>query len=116
MLRTGNGTTRRQVLSEAELLLPLDLLVDGVVDGVLESDLEPPDSDFAPPPSDFDPPPSFAAESFDPESFEPDSLEPESLEPPDSPDDVDVLGPFADDGDRESLMYQPLPLKTMPTG
>jgi hypothetical protein len=32
-------------------------------------------------------------------------------------DVLDVPGPLADDVDeRESLMYQPLPLKTMPTG
>jgi hypothetical protein len=42
-------------------------------------------------------------ESFDAESFSFDSLE--------------LLGPLADDvDDRESLMYQPLPLNTMPTG
>jgi hypothetical protein len=57
------------------------------------------------------------------ESLEPlvDSLEPllESFEPllpsPDNDDDEDE--PLADDDDeRESVMYQPLPLKTMPTG
>jgi hypothetical protein len=37
-------------------------------------------------------------------------------EPLDSDDDVDVR-PLADDVDeRESVMYQPLPLNTMPTG
>jgi len=42
-----------------------------------------------------------------------DSLAPDSLEP----DSFEVLGPLAEDvDDRESLMYQPLPLKTMPTG
>jgi hypothetical protein len=45
----------------------------------------------------------------DDDSFEPDSLAPESFDEP--------LGPLAEDvDDRESLMYQPLPLKTMPTG
>jgi hypothetical protein len=30
--------------------------------------------------------------------------------------EVDALEPFVDDDERESVMYQPLPLKTMPTG
>jgi hypothetical protein len=35
-------------------------------------------------------------------------------EPPDSEDDVAPLTDAVDE--RESVMYQPLPLKTMPTG
>jgi hypothetical protein len=46
--------------------------------------------------------------SDDDDSLVPDSLELDSLE---------VLGPLAEEvDDRESLMYQPLPLKTIPTG
>ena len=34
-----------------------------------------------------------------------------------SPDELVLLRPLLDDDDeRESVMYQPLPLKTMPTG
>jgi len=66
----------------------------------------------------------LGAESFEPESFEPDSFEPESFEPeslePDSfePESDDPALPLVDDDfdDRESVMYQPLPLNTMPTG
>ena len=52
-----------------------------------------------------------------PESFEPllDSFELSLLEDePLSDDDVEPLADFVDE--RESVMYQPLPLKTMPTG
>jgi hypothetical protein len=86
-------------------LLPL---VEGV-------DFDPPDSAAEPPDSDFE----LLESDFVPESdFEPlDSFVPESLAPPDSLAALDVLGPLADEvDDRESLMYQPLPLKTMPTG
>jgi hypothetical protein len=48
-----------------------------------------------------------------PPSEDEDSLAPDSL----APDSFELLGPLAEDvEDRESLMYQPLPLKTMPTG
>ena len=57
------------------------------------------------------------------DSFEPpvDSLAPlpESLEVllPSLEEDDDDAAPLADEDDeRESVMYQPLPLKTMPTG
>ena len=56
-----------------------------------------------------------------PESFEPEpepepplELSPLELDEPPSEDDVEPLADFVDD--RESVMYQPLPLKTMPTG
>jgi hypothetical protein len=90
-------------LSEPEALLPLDEfeLDDDddvgveVDDDVLESlELDP---------ESFEPESFDADESFDPESDESDDAEP----PPPADDDV---------FDRESLMYQPLPLKTMPTG
>ena len=57
-------------------------------------------------------PESLEPDSFEPESFEPDSLVPESFEP--ESDDVALLAPEFEE--RESVMYQPLPLKTMPTG
>jgi hypothetical protein len=39
------------------------------------------------------------------------------LPSPEEDDDDDALEPLADDDEeRESVMYQPLPLKTMPTG
>ncbi len=52
----------------------------------------------------------LGAESFEPESFEPDSFEPES----DDPEPLLLVDDELDD--RESVMYQPLPLNTMPTG
>ena len=47
-------------------------------------------------------------------------LDSEDFEAPESPslalDALPLERPFADDDERESVMYQPLPLKTMPTG
>jgi hypothetical protein len=63
-----------------------------------------------PEPDSFEPPDSLAGE-VDDESLD-DAAEP-------SDEDPDPLEPFLDDDDddeRESVMYQPLPLKTMPTG
>jgi hypothetical protein len=57
------------------------------------------------------------AESLEAESLDAEPVDAESFAPllP-SPDD-DALEPLADDFDeRESVIYQPLPLKTMPTG
>ena len=59
-------------------------------------------------------PDSFEPESFEPESFEPESLEPDSFEP--ESDDPELPLVADDFDDRESVMYQPLPLNTMPTG
>jgi hypothetical protein len=105
-LRLSLWDSGAQDLSEPEP--ELLLLVEGV-------DFDPPDSAEAPPDSDFDPLESdFPADS----AFDPlDSFVLESFPPPDSLAALDVLGPLADEVDeRESLMYQPLPLNTMPTG
>jgi hypothetical protein len=69
----------------------------------------------------LEPPPSFELDSLGPlPSCELDSFEPPSLDEPDSPffeAEPDELGldPLDDDA-RESVLYQPLPLNTMPTG
>jgi hypothetical protein len=64
----------------------------------------------------------------EPEALEDESVEPlplslpallelESLSPEDDEDDDELVRPLAAADDaRESVMYQPLPLKTMPTG
>ena len=52
-----------------------------------------------------------------PESFAPEpplELSPFEVDEPASEDDVEPLADLVED--RESVMYQPLPLKTMPTG
>jgi hypothetical protein len=83
---------------------------------VLDSFADEDDEELEPPP-----------ESFEPESFdeEPDSLadEPESLsfdeelESFAAAPSLDALVPlFADADERESVIYHPLPLNTMPTG
>ena len=59
-------------------------------------------------PESFDEPESLESESFEPESFEPDSLESEELDAPEPL--FDALEA------RESVLYQPLPLNTIPTG
>lgn len=61
-------------------------------------------------------------ESLEPASFEPEpSLELDSLASPslevDDSVELDPLAPLFDELDaRESVLYQPLPLKTIPTG
>jgi len=75
-------------------------------------------------------PASFAPESFEavsldapesrdePASLEPESFEPESLDTrsfaPDESEELDALA--AEPEARESVLYHPLPLNTMPTG
>ena len=97
---------------EALLLAPVDLAVEAVDSFEPES---------------FDELDSLEPESFEPESFELDSLEPESLVP-ESFEELDSFEPFdseafdppaplADElAARESVLYQPLPLNTIPTG
>jgi hypothetical protein len=101
----------------SEPLLPLDGLEADAMLGAVEC---------------FEPealePESFAAlEAREPECLPPDSLEPESLEaesfeleslePLESEAFVPALEPLVDALEaRESVLYQPLPLKTMPTG
>jgi hypothetical protein len=64
----------------------------------------------------FDPESALPPESFGPASLAPESLEPESLELDES-DELDAPEPLADALDaRESVLYQPLPLNTIPTG
>ena len=59
-------------------------------------------------------PESFALEPFDDEDEEDDE---EEAEDEDDSDADDEPGPLAEAvEERESVMYQPLPLNTMPTG
>ena len=62
-------------------------------------------------------PESFALEPFDDEEDEEDDEEEEEDEDEGDSDADDEPGPLAEAGEeRESVMYQPLPLNTMPTG
>ena len=106
---SNRAAGRPQFLSEPDPEL-LPLVVGALVPDPLESAFDPPESAFVPPVSDLAPDSEFDFDALE-------SVEPESLAPPDSPEALDALGPLAEDADdRESLMYQPLPLKTMPTG
>jgi len=94
-------------------LLSADFDADVELDLVLElEELVLPDEL---PSEDFDPSPDFEL-SFDFELSP--ELEPSAdleLESPSLEDDDEPARPL-DDDDRESVTYQPLPLKTMPTG
>jgi hypothetical protein len=83
---------RQSVFAELELAADDELDVDELAELELDSLLLL-DSAFEPAPASF------------PDSFDDPLL---------SEDDVEPLADFVDD--RESVMYQPLPLKTMPTG
>ena len=62
-------------------------------------------------------PESFALEPFDDEEDEEDDEEEEEDEDEGDSDADDEPGPLAEAvEERESVMYQPLPLNTMPTG
>jgi len=62
-------------------------------------------------------PESFALEPFDDEDDEDEEDEDEDDEDDSEADADDEPGPLAEAGEeRESVMYQPLPLNTMPTG
>jgi hypothetical protein len=82
------------------------------VDAELDSEVEALDS-LEPEPEPLEP------DSFDPESFDAPSFEPPSFELPSFEPDSEAVDPLVlvdDFDDRESVMYQPLPLNTMPTG
>ena len=61
-------------------------------------------------------PESLVLASLELDSLAFDSVLDESLDADDASESPDDFWPLVDDFDRESVLYQPLPLKTMPTG
>jgi hypothetical protein len=110
-------------LSDPQVLLPpADFAVEAV-DSLAPESFEPesfePESfepEFLDELESFDPESALPPESFEPASLAPESLEPDSLELDES-DELDAPEPLADELEaRESVLYQPLPLNTIPTG